>query len=265
MNLTTLARVRQYAPIAAASTNVDPLVRSQFIPAVSRAILRYIGTAVGRETIVGRLLDGSGTSRIMLPRTPVISVEALTVSGLVIPAAATTRSPGYVVDGDCITLTLGVRFPNCRSAVQCSWSAGYAGTDSQVIPTGNTPVQVTPDPDTCEDGMITSATSVVVDGVTFTAAANVSAIMAGEYALTDGVFSFNATNAGQTAVMSYGFVPAPIVQAANEMVAMDMQQRNNPGIKSKGLANEMIVYDGQAMSLSTKAMLRDYTRKAPTA
>lgn len=264
MNLTTLARVRQYAPIAAVSTNVDPLVRS-LIAAESRSIMRYIGTAVGLETLADIVLDGTGTSRIMLPRTPVISVSALRVSGLIIPAAATAQATGYLLDGDFITMTLGVRFPNCRSAALCSWQAGYVGSDSQVIPAGNTPVTITPSPDTCEDGMITGATSVVVDGVTFTAATTANAPLAGEYGLVDGVFEFNGTDGGKTAVMTYVFVPGPIVLACNEMVALDLQQRNNPGIKSKGLANESVVYDSTSMTPSIKAMLSPYRRMSPTA
>lgn len=69
--------------------------------------------------------DGRGRSAMVLPQWPIVSVEALTVDGVAIPAQSTFGAHGYRFDRDSIILD-GQSFGDGRSSVHIQFTAGYA-------------------------------------------------------------------------------------------------------------------------------------------
>jgi hypothetical protein len=266
-DLTSIARVRAYTSLANAP-NLAPEVGA-LISLESQAIINYIDRPIPFETNTNVMLDGSGTPRMMLPRLPILAVQALSVCGQVIPAAPSWNQPGYIAnarDGT-ITLTGGRRFPMEMAAVVCTWTAGYQGQQTATIPaaTGNETTSTITPTENVQGGFAAQVASVTDgNGVVYSVAANQSNPLAGTYGFSDGVLTFNTANANTSVTMVYYFIPGPLMQACNEMVAIDLQQRQNVGVGSKTLAGEIVKYDWKQFTDTMKSQLAPYRRVAPS-
>lgn len=253
-DLTTLTAVKQYLVLT--STGSDPLIQS-LIPRESRAIERYTGFRFPVVERTGVRLNGTGTSLLMLPDQPILSVSALSIDGVDVPAADSSSGTGYQFDESTLYLASGQRFPMGRMNVQCSWIAGYRDTVDDVIPSGNTPTLWIRAP-----GAPSTIYSITDDtGTAFVETANAPA--AGEYSFNAPNITFNASDAGRAITVDMSYVPADVEQACIEMVGLDLKQRDNLGIRSKTLANESISYEGAGMTESVRQMLRPYRKVAP--
>ena len=253
MDLTTAAAVKAYLPKLTSA--VDELL-GQLISRESREIERYTSRTFPRVTRTLRRLNGTGTPTLYLPDQPVLDVTFVSVSGANVPAAASSQAAGYMFDERGLYLN-GGSFAAGRQNVVVSWTAGWTGELEAAVPSGNAPV-ITP---STSDGWAGEDISVTLDGVPAAKVAGSPA--AGEYAFSGGAYAFNAADAGATAVMSFYAVPAPVAQACIEMVALDLQQRSNIGIKSKGLAGESVSYETGEMTPSVKTLLQSYRQVAP--
>lgn len=265
-DLTSVARVRLYAPLANNPTLTGTI--QALISAESQTIQNYINIAVPFESLADVLMDGRGALRLMLPRTPVIAVQALSVLGQAQDAVMDPRTVGYLADTrrGTIELTPGRRFPEALSSVQCTWTAGFPGSQATAIPvaTGNaTTTTITPTANT--DGGFAAVVANVVSagGVVFTSAANQSNPLATEYGFADGVFTFNTTDSNTVVTMTYYCVPGPLMMACNEQVATDLQMRQNVGMGFKSLAGETLKYDWKQLTDIVKAQLAPYRRWTP--
>lgn len=253
-DLTTVAAVKQY--LATPSANVDALIAT-LIPRESRQIEKYTGRVFPYVAHTGKRLDGTGTSMLMLPDQPIISVQSLSASGVAIAAAADSVSPGFLFDETMLYLNAGAKFPYARQAVQVSWQAGYQSNEAATIPDGNVPVLTITDP----GSPVTINGIVGDDGTVYASSANAPG--PGQYQFVRPAITFNTADAGKGITVSMNYVPAPVEQACIEMVGIDLKQRDNLGIRSKTLANETIVYEASGLTASVKEMLQGFRKVAP--
>jgi hypothetical protein len=259
MNLTTLANVKSYLTIT--SGNQDSLI-TQFIARESAFVEQWCGRQFGPVTNTNKRLNGTGTTRLVLPDQPILSVSALTIVGAAVPASPDGIQAGFVFDDTCVYLVGGVggiswgdKFPRQPQSIVCSWTAGYQTSETDFVPTGNTP---TIQPTT--GGTASTAIS-VFDNTANSAMTQVgSAPLTGQFSFSAGVFTFNSAQYNHSVTMTYNYVPSPVEQAVIEMVALDLQQRSNVGINSKNLASETVTYEKKGMTDSVKEMLLPYRR-----
>ncbi len=86
---------------------------------------------------------------------------------------------------------------------------------------------------------------------------------AGQYAVSAGVYTFSAADAGQAVALSYGYVPQDVAQAALELAAERFRAAEHIGLRSKSVGGqETIAYDASAIPAAVLAMLQPYKRVA---
>lgn len=264
MNLATLTQVKTYMQWDA---NMDPFVTA-LLPRVSDHVRRWLSRALPLQVITNRRLNGSGSSRLLLPEYPIISVERVSID----PSGATDLEvsdgiqQGYLVDEQMILLVGGVLFPAGFLNIICSWTAGYVGSETGEVPTGNSPTLV-PSTSEADPGTVTAA---VDRGVTY--AANGAALVsvaanpgAGQYVFTadSGSYLFNTGDANAPVTMSYAYVPSTVVQAVSELIGLKSRQRKNLGIRSQSIADESVTFDDRDMTDSIRVQLQGYRRVVP--
>lgn len=255
-DLTTVTRYKAFVGVTV--TTADALY-ARLIRSESRVAEQWCGRSLSGYASFSARLNGTGTSRLVLPKRPILEVASLTIGSATVQYNADGNSPGFSFDDTCLYLA-AERFPYIPQSVACEWTAGWRAVETQVIPTGNTPT-ITP-----YEGLPVAITSVVeaVTNVAFTAnTANTPA--AGEYYFNAeaGTLVFNTADAGKSVVLTYGYVPADVEQAVIEMIALDVKQRDNIGVRSKTLGNESISYDDRGMTPSAKAALENYRSRVP--
>jgi len=259
MNLTTLANVKSYLSIT--TTNQDALI-PQLIARESSLVEAWCGRQFGPVSHTAKKLNGNGSKKLVLPDNPILTVSAVFVLGSAVPASPDGVQAGFMFDDTCVYLVGGIasmswgeRFPMVPQSVAVSWTAGYQTSETNYVPTGNTPT-ITP----TTGGTASSVVSVTDDTAGTTLTQVGAAPLAGQFSFSAGVFTFNSAQYNHSVAMTYNYVPGPVEQAVIEMVALDLQQRNNIGINSKSLATESITYEKKGISDSAMEMLRPYRR-----
>src|SRR5512147_3077368 len=134
MNLSTVANVKQYLTIT--TTNQDSLIAA-LIARESSFIEQWTGRQFGSVSNTSKRLNGTGTTRIVLPDQPILAVSAVSILGSAVPASADGVQAGYVYDDTCVYLVGGVggigwgdRFPMVPQSVAVSWTAGYQTSET---------------------------------------------------------------------------------------------------------------------------------------
>jgi hypothetical protein len=267
MALTTLANVKAWLftqNIQAPST--DDALLSRLILAASRTIYSYINLDSLFLTTVNESVDGGGNCRLFLWNWPAISITSLYVDGSnILPAPPQPQQgSGYRLEAfqgmppaqpQALDL-YGRVFTMGRNNVYVTYQAGYcAQGESHVIP--NTPYQVTANQTYGtwgqDDGVVSSS------GTVFTAVTGAPA--AGEYNVTNGIYTFNSADSGTTVLMSYSYIPYDVEQACIEIVSERYRYKERIGMKAKTLAGqETATYDLSGMTSSVKALLQSYKR-----
>ncbi len=208
-------------------------------------------------TNTAKRLNGTGTTMLTLPDQPILDISFLSIAGVEIPRSSDGVAYGYTFDETTIYL-IGASFPYVRQNVVCSWTSGYQDSETDFIPTGNTPTLA---PTTGGSAVTNLSVTNVATGVALDLVGN--GPVSGQYTFGAGTYGFAAADTGVQVTMAYQYVPGPVEQAVIEMVAMDLKQRDNIGINSKTLANESVSYSGGGMTASVKDMLQPFRRMTP--
>lgn len=253
-DLTTVAAVKTY--LAITTSNQDALIGA-LIARESRLVESFCSRRFPAVTNAARRLNGTGTAVIVLPDQPILDVSFLSIDGVEIEPSV-DGAAGYTFDDTAVYLVGGAKFSSCRQSVVCSWSAGYQDSETDFVPTGNTPTLT---PTTGGSAVTNVSVTEIAGNVTMTQVGSSPA--AGQYAFADGIYTFAAADVGKQVQMAYQCVPAPVEQAVIEMVGLDLKARDNLGVSSKTLAHEQITYSDKGMSASALEMLRPYRRMAP--
>lgn len=261
INLATLTQVKEYQPQSTSS--LDGLINA-LLPRASDHVRKWLSRDVPVETFTNKRLNGTGSSRMILPAWPIIELTRLNIdpAGPDLSECTNGISAGWMLDPDAglVFLNGGLVFPSGFLNVIASWRAGYEATESATTSSGNTPT-LTPS---------VAGQAVDVQKVTYTA--NGGALVevtanpaAGQFSFnsSSGQLSFNSADANVAVTVAYNYVPSPIVQAVCELVILKIKQRDSIGVTSKSIANESISFEQRDMTPSIRLMLEPYKRRIP--
>ena len=268
-DLTTLVALKSWLGLP---TGVGPndATLGALITAASRSIYAALSRPALLPQSYSEMIDLE-TLRIYLRHWPVLRVTSVTWRGLTVPPdtnADLEASLGYVLEpGDpappgrpqALDL-IGEQYRPGRQSLAVIYSAGYAvQSEAQTVP-ASSPYQVSafaPYGAWASDlGVVYAST-----GVALTAVA--ASPLAGQYAVAGGVYTFAAADAGQPVLISYGYAPQDIAQAALELAAYRFRSAERIGLNSKSIGGqETISYDTSAIPAPILATLQAYKRVA---
>lgn len=122
--LVTSDEVNAYANVASG----DADYAQALIGPVSTAIEKFLGYKIPAENYT-RTVSGQGTTGIIVPDRPLISVASVTISGQAVPAGesrAGSQTSGWYADPDAHAIRLvGYRFERGAANVVLAYRAGY--------------------------------------------------------------------------------------------------------------------------------------------
>ncbi len=228
------------------TTDNDDVLLATLISQISRAIYNSINRSFVLPRNVVESYDGLGRDRLLLRSWPVGAITSVTVDGIAIPPApGATPSAGYVLEaGDDkppgamqqLFLRGAYRFCKGRQNVSIAYRAGYEIVgEAQGVPAiaPFTLVAQAPYGVFALDTGVTYANGAALTPV----AANPSV---GQYSIdpTSGTYTFAATDAGASLLISYGYVPADLSQCALEWVAERYRYKDRIGMASKSLGGQ---------------------------
>jgi hypothetical protein len=152
---------------------------------------------------------------------------------------------------------LGGTFAAGFQNVSISYCAGYQVTDENGVVPSTAPFDldvIAPFGDFASDVGVRDG-----NGARFSKV--VSDPGSGEYACSDGVYSFSSVDAGRSVQMSYGYVPADLGRSCIDWVADQYQYRTRIGQHTKSLGGqESVSYIVKDMPDVTKIVLQPYRR-----
>lgn len=280
-DLTTLAAVKAW--LGASATSASDTILAGAITAVSRLVYGYINRAQLLPRTMALRFDGFGGSqrRIIIPEFPVLSISSVMIDTSVIPAAVmpTAQKPnvpfGYILDawdgtppGKAQVLDFyGYCVTRGRNNIQVTGQFGYQVTgEALTVPGGAGPFTISstnfaqPFGAWAMDAGVTYA-----NGTALLKVASAPAL--GQYSLAivtaggvyTGTYTFNAADHDAAVLISYGYIPADLAQAAMEIVVERFKYRDRIGQGSKTLAGqETITFTQKDMNDSAKLMLQPY-------
>lgn len=266
-NLTTLNNFKLWYNIAGVTG--DDTLLAQMIAQASGNILAYLDRQSPFKNSYTEYLNGTGGSRLPLRQWPVLAVQSVSVDNLAIYAAVQPNA-GFFLDpaddfppgriqyvsliGASRTFAQGNR--NCA----ITYTAGYSiQNEAQTIPSDE-PYQITAAAPYGtwgqDDGVITAT------GTAFTEVANSPA--QGQYSVADGVYNFNAADAGTAMLINYSYVPNVLEQCCREMVSERYAYRQRIGQKSNSVqGNTTVTFDNTGMTPFVMTTLQPYKRMVP--
>ena len=268
-DLTTLSALKAWLGLPS-SPGPNDATLSALVTAASRTIYSALSRPGLLPQSYTETLDLE-TRRIYLRQWPVLQVNSVLWRGIVIPpdqSADLDASFGYALQPDdsappgrpqAIDL-FGEGYRAGRQSLVVCYRAGYAVQgEAQTVPS-TAPFQLTAlapyGPWASDLGVVYAATGVALSPVAI-------APGGGQYAMSAGVYSFSAADAGQAIAISYGYVPQDVAQAALELAAERFRAAERIGLRSKSVGGqETIAYDTSAISAPILAMLQPYKRVA---
>lgn len=280
--------------IATAKTYVQPLpsdtLLQGLISRVSMMIRGHLNRGILVPTAYTEQRDGTGTRQLVLPHYPLIgsTLTSLKVSGVSIPIApqvGDTNAPpptvpygyrfqpwnGLPPGSPAVVELIGFYFSFGHQNVVVQYSAGYeVVNEAQSVPANPGPYTITPLTPfgswATDQGVKYAATGVALTAVS-------GAPATGQYnAPNPGAsspvnnYTFASGDAGAALLLSYGYIPADVEQAALETIAERASYRTRVGVRSQVLAaQETINYDTGGLSNWVKEALRSYVSVLPPA
>lgn len=248
-DLTTLADAQAYL-----NATIPAAILSPMITRLSRSLQSYLNRGLLVPKTYVQQFNGTGTTGLVLPEYPLLSLNSLTISGAstsIAPQSGSDVTPanpvGYrfqpwdgVPPGNPAVLELvgGSSYIFGNQNIVASYRAGYQTSDEVPDSTVYTPVQ--PYGRWATDEGVTYASS----GVALTSAIRTStAPTVGVYypplpeaSTVVNTYWFNSTDVSTGLLIAYGYVPADLEQIILEIIASRNVFRLNPGVISQSLA-----------------------------
>lgn len=256
--LATVEQVKAWGGIIA-STADDMLAR--LVASASRFVLEYLQRDSLARRLYTEMYNGNGNTWLMLRNGPVISVDAVSVSGTPIPAASgdgisSPYSSGFVYLGQQRLQLFHCMLPRGVANVFVQYTAGHAVQgESHTLPTTG-PLTVTTSQMWSED------IGVTVDGIALDKVNGTPGDM--EYSVASGVYTFNAGQAGEEMLLSYSYVPEDINQAVVELATERYKYRDRIGQQSKSLGGqETVSFSANKLPPHIHEILNSHKRVVP--
>ena len=262
-DLTTLTAVQGY---------IDSAPSSAILSGLITRVSRMMQSAMNRPLLVPRAyteqFNGTGTRQIVLPNWPLLAAPALVIDGCTITVAP---QPSDSVAGSAWP-SWGFRYqpwngmpPGDPAVLELTGGAFYRWGQQNVVITYNAGYQVAGEaPNAASYMPIAPWGSWATDrGVTYAGTgAALTAIASGSPAVGQYVppapdapsspttaYTFNATDIATGLLISYGFIPADVEQAAIEFISERASYRKRVGVRSQSLAGqEVMSYDLSAIN-----------------
>jgi hypothetical protein len=225
----------------------DDTLLSLLISQVSRAILTFLDRPSILPTTYTDIFDGGNDTSVTLRNWPVSTIASCMVDGVTIPAApllvaGAPAQRGYVLDApDPMPpgrmQRLSIRYGLFCAGVQniiVSYFAGYqVSGEAAVVPITApfTVVAQAPFGIFASDGGVAYANGTALAPV----AANPGA---GQYAVSDGLYTFSPADAGAAVALTYGYIPYDIALAAKEWAGERYAYHTRIGQASKSLGGQ---------------------------
>jgi hypothetical protein len=272
-NLTTLTNAKSWAGV---TTSSDDVLLTRLIGSASRLILSYLQRPTLFQNVFSDVYDGVGNTRQILRNFPVISVTSVTIDFQTISQYQIPQQPspyqqcgtGWVLepwDGyppgrpQAVDLR-GFHFCRGHSNVQIVYTSGFViQNEAQTVPSsGSYAVAVNaPNGNWGADQGVTYA-----NGTALTPVASSPA--QGQYAVSNGTYTFNLADAGQAVLISYSYIPSDIEDACINMVGERYNYKNRIGTVSKSLGGqETVSFSQKDMPDFIRTMLQPYRRVLP--
>ncbi len=249
----------------------DSLVQ-RLVSAVSTYIQAVLNRTI-RNLPYSEVRSGLGGSAMLTLNFPITSVAALTIDGITIPPrpplGAGSNSnfvgfgwqggpAGYTFDALRVMLSGLYAFTRGYSNVALSYAAGFLiANEPQTIPGTGPFVLTTQARWNAGDRGVTYA-----NGTALTLVTGVPAT--GQYAVdANGVYTFAAADAGKVVLISYGYVPFDIEQAAVDMIGDWFKYRSRIGTLSESIEAQTITFTNTAITARAQGVLNQYRRVAP--
>ena len=251
----------------------DGVVLSNLIAQVSRAILSSLGRPNILPASYKEARDGDGRLALVLRNWPVIEVSQVLIDGREIqaapaPMAGCPLGAGFLVEsadpsppGQMQALFLrGDRFHPGRGNILISYTSGYRiDAEIGVVP-------LAPGANSITAGQPYGAWGSDC-GVVYSDGSALSAVQsdpsAGQYSVADGVYTFSPQDAGATVLLTYGYVPGDLAEAAMEWTAERYSYKSRIGQRSKSLGGqETVSFDLSAIPAYVATALQPYRRVA---
>lgn len=264
-DLTTLANAKQWLNIA---TTTDDALLTRMVSAASGFVQAWLNRNIASQAYTEKRDGygmGAGRRFMVLANRPVISVQSLTIDTIAIPASTDNGQlqPGYGFDDTSIWLSdqsgysnsfwpSGYYFTRGRRNVVIAYTAGYQKVEARSIPAGS-PYTITPfSPWNGDIGAAFTggAALVLVSGVPAT----------GQYAVSNGVYTFAAADASRAVTITYSYTPFEIEQAVIELIGLRYREKERIGQVSKSIGGEVVVFSQKDFSDDIRTLLQNYKK-----
>lgn len=258
-DLTTLTRLKGY--LSDVSGSSSDAVLSRLISSCSGYIQAWLNRTIASANYT-ETRDGQGMQQMLFQNYPVSAVASVKINGLTIPPrpilgpTVTTNQPGgYVFDATRLMVD-GWCFYRGFQNVQVSYTAGFLiQNEAQTIP-GSGPYMLNAYQLWAGDRGVSFASGGALTLVSGAPAAS-------QYSVVEGLFTFNATDAGKAVLLSYAYVPLELEQACMEMIGDLFAKRTRLGVQSKSIEGQSIAFTATDMSADVKTILNNYKKVAP--
>jgi hypothetical protein len=242
------------------------------------AVSTYIQSALNR-TIRNlpyvEFRSGQGGQTMLTLNFPITNVQGVAINGIQLPSrppfAATsttnfigfgwqTSGPSGFVWDDLRVMVTGYTFERGFSNVQIDYAAGYLVTgEAQRVPAGAPFSLVTLAHWNAGDRGVTYA-----DGSPLQATSYGSALTRGSYSVDpNGVYYFSSDDAAAAVLISYGYVPFDVEQAAVDMIGDWFRYRDRIGQTSMTIEAQSITFTNTAITARAQGIMNQYKRVAP--
>jgi hypothetical protein len=264
-DLCTLADVKAW--LGRSDANSDAVLAA-LIARASRQILSYLRRGSILPHSVSEIRDGTGGYALVLREWPVLSVASLTICGRPVPPIGSNTYDGYAFEpwngvppGYAQVLALnGLAFGRETQNVGIVYRAGYqVGAEAQTVANSSAAV-LAPYGAWASDGGVTYA-----NGTPLVVVADAPA--PGQYQLAPnapGTYNFNPGDNGAGVLVTYGYVPDDLADAAIELVAERFKYMQRIGETSHSLGgNETVAFDNARFTPLVTQLLAPYRHVLP--
>ncbi len=247
----------------------DPLL-SRLIKTVSVYIQTWLNRTIASQTYT-ETRNGNNGQTMMFKNFPVSNVRSVTVNGIAIQQRPPlglgisgvygfSGAPnGYVFDDVSIMLD-GCGFLRGFQNVLFVYDAGFLiANEPQTIPAVAPYTLTTLSHWSAGDaGVIYAGNAVPFLHVT-------TPPLMGQYNVAGSVYTFNAADAGADVLISYGYVPSDLEQAAIDIIGDWFRYKDRIGKLSEAIEGQSITFTNQAITARAQGVLNQYRSVAPIA
>lgn len=233
-DLVSLTTLKQWLNLTTTDAGRDANL-ALLITAISRAILTKMQRPNILPATYTETRDGCDERAIILRNWPVTKINSVSVGGQPVTCydlePAEYGPPGQPQD---LTLLQG-RFWRGRRNVSVSYVAGYQVSDEAITVPDASPWQASvaaPFGAWASDAGVSYAA-----GGALTAIANGTPTQ-GQYIVANGQYTFAEADAGASVLVSYGYVPADLANAALEWITDRYNYQSRIGLRAKTLGGQ---------------------------